>query len=196
MGERSMKINCETSHQKAGVLKRRLWNLSFYVVLFIFWISYLAFINEWEELPILVRLGPIINLGIYLIPLWMAVIVIRFVISKKNKKNVLHFLTYLTAFLIHMGGIGYTFHFYECSGYVPIMQKEKINNNYYVYVQDGVGNPIQLKCEETWYGEMNLNDELAYRMDYRYNSLTNKGQVMYLLVSDTKVVPNTNVGYE
>ena len=96
---------------------------------------------------------------------------------------------YFTVFIIHLAGTNYAFNFYECSGYVVIVQKKVIGDNWYLFVKEGKGNPLQLKCLKDNYQEINIDEETAYQMSYRYNSITNIGKVLFIQPEDVKMVP-------
>lgn len=101
---------------------------------------------------------------------------------KKNFSIFFIFLLILTSAYVYTT-------IYTTLGYSQIKSKSVENDKYYIFVINNE-KTIKLECSKDEYEKIIAEDDIGYKMTYKWTSITNKGKIIDLSFDD--IIDNRN----
>jgi hypothetical protein len=169
--------------------------LAFFLLIIIFWVCFSIGESEWPHIISYAFHESFyipVNIGLFLIPIVGIIMILGYLIKVTRKEdtrhNIVRFLFISVILITHIFLLRYVFSFVTISGYAVIDKKIINEDAHYIYVDHGEYS-IRLRCTSEIYNQVVADENLAYRIEYKWSKLfPEKGKLN--VIKSTDVIDN------
>ncbi|MDF2611826.1 MAG: hypothetical protein K0R92_3300 [Lachnospiraceae bacterium] len=166
--------------------------LYFLCLIILFWVCFSLGESDWPH-----RIGfafhesfyiPV-NIGLFLIPVVATIMIfiylLRAIRKEDTKRNTIRLLLVTVISITHILLLTYVFSYTTISGYAVIDKKAISEDAYCIYINKE-DYSIRLRCSSAVYDQVVTDENLAYKIVYKWSKLTpDKGKLIELIPTDT-----------